>query len=192
MSILRIAESGTIWVIENGRSPYEVYVPNPRSLRRTYKNNFTLAETKVITKGRPIREVCDNTRTGLMSCAWRHDGETSLIMMIFRGIQEALRLGPLRCVVVLPEKVPRSNIRGEFRMENLSMVDGNYQTASFSITWKIVEEKRFKLQTAWYLLVINTMLSIYIDSHTYILNVLYIKSTWPYLRGFLNNYNCWQ
>lgn len=55
-------------------------------------------------------------------------------MMIFRGIQEALRLGPLRCVVVLPEKVPRSNIRGEFRMENLSMVDGNYQTASFSIT----------------------------------------------------------
>ncbi|XP_012168041.1 15-hydroxyprostaglandin dehydrogenase [NAD(+)]-like [Bombus terrestris] len=69
MSILRIAESGTIWVIENGRSPYEVYVPNPRSLRRTYKNNFTLAETKVITKGRPIREVCDNTRTGLMTCA---------------------------------------------------------------------------------------------------------------------------
>ncbi|XP_071857422.1 15-hydroxyprostaglandin dehydrogenase [NAD(+)]-like isoform X1 [Bombus fervidus] len=69
MSILRIAESGTIWVIENGRSPYEVYVPNPRSLRRTYKNNFTLAETKVIAKGRPIREVCDNTRTGLMTCA---------------------------------------------------------------------------------------------------------------------------
>ncbi|XP_043523382.1 uncharacterized protein LOC122535699 [Frieseomelitta varia] len=69
MSILRIAESGTIWVIENGRTPYEVYVPNPRSLRRTYKNNFTLVETKVTTRGRPIREVCDNTRTGLMSCA---------------------------------------------------------------------------------------------------------------------------
>lgn len=69
MSILRVAESGTIWVIENGRTPYEVYVPNPRSLRRTYKNNFTLVETKVTTRGRPIREVCDNTRTGLMSCA---------------------------------------------------------------------------------------------------------------------------
>ncbi|XP_017764124.1 PREDICTED: 15-hydroxyprostaglandin dehydrogenase [NAD(+)]-like [Eufriesea mexicana] len=69
MSILRIGESGSIWVIENGRTPYEVYVPNPRSLRRTYKNNFTVVETKVVTRGRPIREVCDNTRTGLMSCA---------------------------------------------------------------------------------------------------------------------------
>ncbi|KOC61726.1 15-hydroxyprostaglandin dehydrogenase [NAD(+)], partial [Habropoda laboriosa] len=68
MSILRYGESGSIWVVENGRTPYEVYVPNPRTLRRTYKNNFTLVETKVITRGRPIREVCDNTRTGLMSC----------------------------------------------------------------------------------------------------------------------------
>ncbi|KZC09510.1 15-hydroxyprostaglandin dehydrogenase [NAD(+)] [Dufourea novaeangliae] len=69
MSILRVGESGSIWVVENGRSPYEVYVPNPRTLRRTYKNNFTLVETKVVSRGRPIREVCDNTRTGLMSCA---------------------------------------------------------------------------------------------------------------------------
>ncbi|XP_076634792.1 uncharacterized protein LOC143348457 [Colletes latitarsis] len=69
MSILRIGESGSIWVVENGRSPYEVYVPNPRTLRRTYKNNFTLVETKVTSRGRPIREICDNTRTGLMSCA---------------------------------------------------------------------------------------------------------------------------
>lgn len=69
MSILRVGESGSIWVVENGRSPYEVYVPNPRTLRRTYKNNFTLVETKPQTRGRPIREVCDNTRTGLMSCA---------------------------------------------------------------------------------------------------------------------------
>ena len=69
MSILRIGESGSIWVVENGRSPYEVYVPNPRTLRRTYKNNFTLVESKVTARGRPIREVCDNTRTGLMSCA---------------------------------------------------------------------------------------------------------------------------
>ncbi|XP_017882473.1 15-hydroxyprostaglandin dehydrogenase [NAD(+)]-like [Ceratina calcarata] len=69
MSILRIGQSGSIWVVENGRTPYEVCVPNPRTLRRTYKNNFTLVETKVTTRGRPIREVCDNTRTGLMSCA---------------------------------------------------------------------------------------------------------------------------
>lgn len=69
MSILRVAESGSIWVIENGRTPYEVYVPNPRSLRRTYKNNFTVIETKVGTRDGPIREVCDNTLTGLMSCA---------------------------------------------------------------------------------------------------------------------------
>ena len=69
MSILRVGESGSIWVVENGRNPYEVYVPDPRTLRRTYKNNFNLIETKVVTRGRPIREVCDNTRTGLMSCA---------------------------------------------------------------------------------------------------------------------------
>ncbi|CAK9802022.1 15-hydroxyprostaglandin dehydrogenase [NAD(+)] [Anthophora quadrimaculata] len=67
MSILKSGASGSIWVIENGRTPYEVYIPNPRTLRRTYKNNFILVEPKV-TRGRPIREVCDNTRTGLMSC----------------------------------------------------------------------------------------------------------------------------
>ncbi|KAJ8686339.1 hypothetical protein QAD02_022133 [Eretmocerus hayati] len=69
MSILRLAEPGSIWVVENGQSPYEVFVPNCRSLRRLYKNNFTVAEAKISTKGRPIREDCDNTRTGLMSCA---------------------------------------------------------------------------------------------------------------------------
>ncbi|KAL0107568.1 hypothetical protein PUN28_014704 [Cardiocondyla obscurior] len=68
MTILRIGESGSIWVIESGRAPYEVYVPNPRTLRRHYKNNFSHVEPKVA-RGRPIREVCDNTRTGLMSCA---------------------------------------------------------------------------------------------------------------------------
>lgn len=69
MWILRFGDSGSIWVIENGQSPYEVSVPNCRSLRRLYKNNFTVHETKIVSKGRPIREVCDNTRTGLMSCA---------------------------------------------------------------------------------------------------------------------------
>ncbi|EZA58569.1 15-hydroxyprostaglandin dehydrogenase [NAD+] [Ooceraea biroi] len=68
MTILRIGESGSIWVIESGRAPYEVYVPNPRTLRRHYKNNFTHVDTKVV-GGRAIREVCDSTRTGLMSCA---------------------------------------------------------------------------------------------------------------------------
>nr|XP_031831101.1 peroxisomal hydratase-dehydrogenase-epimerase-like [Nomia melanderi] len=69
MSILRVGVSGSIWVVESGRNPYEVYVPNPRTLRRAYKNNFTIVETKPMNRGRPIREVCDNTRTGLMSCA---------------------------------------------------------------------------------------------------------------------------
>ncbi|EFN88617.1 15-hydroxyprostaglandin dehydrogenase [NAD+] [Harpegnathos saltator] len=68
MTILRIAESGSIWVIESGKAPYEVYVPNPCTLRRYYKNNFTHVDTKV-TRGRTIREVCDTARTGLMSCA---------------------------------------------------------------------------------------------------------------------------
>ncbi|XP_039308739.1 peroxisomal hydratase-dehydrogenase-epimerase [Solenopsis invicta] len=68
MTILRIGESGSIWVIESGRAPYEVYVPNPRTLRRHYKNNFPHVDTKVA-RGRAIREVCDNARTGLMSCA---------------------------------------------------------------------------------------------------------------------------
>ncbi|XP_078040536.1 15-hydroxyprostaglandin dehydrogenase [NAD(+)] isoform X1 [Augochlora pura] len=69
MSILRHGESGSIWVVENGSNPYEVCVPNPRTLRRTYKNNFMFVETKPQSRGRPIREVCDNTRTGLASCA---------------------------------------------------------------------------------------------------------------------------
>lgn len=68
MTILRIGESGSIWVIESGKAPYEVYVPTPCTLRRHYKNNFTHVDTKV-TGGRVIREVCDSTRTGLMSCA---------------------------------------------------------------------------------------------------------------------------
>ncbi|XP_012532164.1 peroxisomal hydratase-dehydrogenase-epimerase [Monomorium pharaonis] len=68
MTILRIGESGSIWVIESGKVPYEVYVPNPRTLRRHYKNNFPHVDAKVA-RGRAIREVCDNARTGLMSCA---------------------------------------------------------------------------------------------------------------------------
>ncbi|XP_029175316.1 peroxisomal hydratase-dehydrogenase-epimerase-like [Nylanderia fulva] len=68
MTILRTGESGSIWVIENGRAPYEIYVPNPQTLRRHYKNNFSYVDTKVV-RGRAIREVCDNSRTGLMSCA---------------------------------------------------------------------------------------------------------------------------
>jgi len=68
MTILRIGESGSIWVIESGRAPYEVYVPNPRTLRRYYKNNFPHVDSKVA-GGRAIRKVCDSTMTGLMSCA---------------------------------------------------------------------------------------------------------------------------
>uniref|UniRef100_A0ABD2X1S0 Alcohol dehydrogenase n=1 Tax=Trichogramma kaykai TaxID=54128 RepID=A0ABD2X1S0_9HYME len=56
MWILRIGESASIWVIENGQSPYEVFVPQCRSLQRHYKNNFTVSENKIMSKGRPIRE----------------------------------------------------------------------------------------------------------------------------------------
>ncbi|XP_066583832.1 uncharacterized protein [Prorops nasuta] len=69
MNVLRLGESGSIWVVESGRPPYEVYIPNPRSLRRHYKNNFTYVESAKIRRGRQIREVCDDSRTGLMSCA---------------------------------------------------------------------------------------------------------------------------
>lgn len=69
MTILKSGTSGSVWVVENGRTPFEVYTPTYRSLRRCYKNNFVVVETAKVTRGRPIREVCDNTRTGLMSCA---------------------------------------------------------------------------------------------------------------------------
>ncbi|XP_012284688.1 15-hydroxyprostaglandin dehydrogenase [NAD(+)]-like isoform X2 [Orussus abietinus] len=70
MSVLRIGESGSIWIIESGKPPYEVYFPDCRTLRRHYKNNFTVVEeVNKVARGRPIREECDNTRTGLMSCA---------------------------------------------------------------------------------------------------------------------------
>ncbi|XP_011882863.1 PREDICTED: peroxisomal hydratase-dehydrogenase-epimerase-like [Vollenhovia emeryi] len=69
MTILRIGETGSIWVIESGRAPYEVYMPNPRTLRRHYKNNFPHSVDTKVAGGRAIREVCDSTRTGLMGCA---------------------------------------------------------------------------------------------------------------------------
>lgn len=69
MSVLRQGESGSIWAVENGADAYEVEVPSWRECRRHYKNNFTFVESVKSIHGRPIREVCDNTRTGLMSCA---------------------------------------------------------------------------------------------------------------------------
>ncbi|XP_014474567.1 PREDICTED: 15-hydroxyprostaglandin dehydrogenase [NAD(+)]-like [Dinoponera quadriceps] len=68
MTILRIGETGSIWVIESGKAPYEVYVPNPCTLRRYYKNNLAHVDAKV-TRGHTIREVCETTRASLMSCA---------------------------------------------------------------------------------------------------------------------------
>ncbi|KAK2586939.1 hypothetical protein KPH14_009867 [Odynerus spinipes] len=67
LNILRLGDSGSIWVIESGHPPYEIYVPDPRTLRRHYKNNMTCVETKV-GKGRAITRVCDNTRTSMI-CA---------------------------------------------------------------------------------------------------------------------------
>ncbi|XP_011496897.1 PREDICTED: 15-hydroxyprostaglandin dehydrogenase [NAD(+)]-like [Ceratosolen solmsi marchali] len=70
MSILRTCESGSVWVIENGHSPFEVYLPNFRSLRRLYKNNFTITDDmKCGNKNQPITDaVCDSNLTDLTSC----------------------------------------------------------------------------------------------------------------------------
>ncbi|KAI4494059.1 hypothetical protein M0802_009326 [Mischocyttarus mexicanus] len=68
LNVLRFGESGSIWVIESGRQPYEIYVPDPRTLRRRYKNNITCVETK-IGKSRTTNKTCDNeTRTSVI-CA---------------------------------------------------------------------------------------------------------------------------
>lgn len=68
LNVLRFGESGSIWVIESGRQPYEIYVPNPRTLRRCYKNDMTCVETK-IGKERTTTKVCDgSTRTSVI-CA---------------------------------------------------------------------------------------------------------------------------
>lgn len=69
MSILRNGKSGSVWVVEDGRAPYEVTIPDPRALRRHYRNDFTCNESpKRLTRGRPIR-VYDVVRAGLASCA---------------------------------------------------------------------------------------------------------------------------
>lgn len=66
LNVLRFGESGSIWVIESGRQPYEIYVPDPRTLRRRYKNNITCVETK-IGKNRTTNKNCDNeTRTSVI------------------------------------------------------------------------------------------------------------------------------
>ncbi|XP_015173889.1 PREDICTED: peroxisomal hydratase-dehydrogenase-epimerase-like [Polistes dominula] len=66
LNILRFGECGSIWVIESGRQPYEIYVPDPHTLRRRYKNNVTCVETK-IGKNRRTNKTCDNeTRTSVI------------------------------------------------------------------------------------------------------------------------------
>ncbi|KAI4486772.1 hypothetical protein M0804_006142 [Polistes exclamans] len=67
LNVLRFGESGSIWVIESGRQPYEIYVPDPRTLRRRYKNNnITCVESK-IGKNRTTNKTCDNeTRTSVI------------------------------------------------------------------------------------------------------------------------------
>lgn len=40
MNILWNGEHGSIWVIENGGLPYEVCIPEPQGLRRSFKNDF--------------------------------------------------------------------------------------------------------------------------------------------------------
>ncbi|XP_034943567.1 peroxisomal hydratase-dehydrogenase-epimerase-like [Chelonus insularis] len=71
MSILKSGTSGSIWVIENGRSPFEVYTPNYKTLRRQYKNNFIPTTTLHTIKGRPTQNsrLHDDMRTRLTSCA---------------------------------------------------------------------------------------------------------------------------
>ncbi|XP_057330408.1 15-hydroxyprostaglandin dehydrogenase [NAD(+)]-like [Microplitis mediator] len=72
MTILRCGESGSIWVIDNGQTPYEVLTPHYKSLKRCYKNNFIPTFSQPMTKGRPSNELRiydNNIRTGLTSCA---------------------------------------------------------------------------------------------------------------------------
>lgn len=157
MSILRVGESGSIWVIENGRTPYEVYVPNPRSLRRTYKNNFTLVETKVVTRGRPIREVCDNTRTGLMSCAWWRDSRISSATMIFRVFQEASTIGIANFLSLCLEQFLHGNVCRNCEWKVASRSDENDQIKSFSITGKQLRKKGSSCTSLDTCLVIDTM-----------------------------------
>ncbi|CAG5102160.1 Similar to HPGD: 15-hydroxyprostaglandin dehydrogenase [NAD()] (Homo sapiens) [Cotesia congregata] len=72
MTILKCGESGSIWVIDNGNTPYEVVIPHYQSLKRSYKNNFIPTLSHPTIKGRPMKELRiydNNIRSGLTSCA---------------------------------------------------------------------------------------------------------------------------
>ncbi|KAK0095143.1 hypothetical protein PV326_009141 [Microctonus aethiopoides] len=68
MTILKCGESGSVWVVENGKTPFEIETPAYKSLKRQYKNNFIPSPMIHMMRGRPIRETYDDMRSGLTSC----------------------------------------------------------------------------------------------------------------------------
>lgn len=74
MTILKSAESGSCWVVDNGKAPFEIITPNYKILKRRFKNNYPVVVVVVDgsnekTRERPIIDLSDNMKTGLMSCA---------------------------------------------------------------------------------------------------------------------------
>ncbi|KAF7992010.1 hypothetical protein HCN44_010830 [Aphidius gifuensis] len=69
MTILKSAESGSCWVVDNGKAPFEIITPNYKILKRRFKNNYPAVVNNEKTRGRPIIDLSDNMKTGLMSCA---------------------------------------------------------------------------------------------------------------------------
>ncbi|XP_012259441.2 15-hydroxyprostaglandin dehydrogenase [NAD(+)]-like isoform X2 [Athalia rosae] len=50
MTVLYAGEHGSIWVIENGGMPYEVCIPEPKALRRSFKDNLVREQESEKTK----------------------------------------------------------------------------------------------------------------------------------------------
>ncbi|XP_063979945.1 uncharacterized protein LOC135163968 [Diachasmimorpha longicaudata] len=69
MSILKCGDSGSIWAVENGKTPFEISTPHYSTQKRCYKNNFVVSKTVEKVRGRPLREICDSLPAGLTGCA---------------------------------------------------------------------------------------------------------------------------
>ncbi|XP_015110776.1 peroxisomal hydratase-dehydrogenase-epimerase [Diachasma alloeum] len=69
MSILKCGDTGSIWAVENGKTPFEISIPHYSTQKRRYKNNLVISNTVEKVRGRPLREVCDSLPAGLTGCA---------------------------------------------------------------------------------------------------------------------------
>ncbi|XP_046752175.1 15-hydroxyprostaglandin dehydrogenase [NAD(+)]-like isoform X2 [Diprion similis] len=67
---IQTGEHGSIWVIENGAHPYEVCIPEPHALRRTFKDNYAMDLEMQQVKKRLARDNHGNTQApvGLATC----------------------------------------------------------------------------------------------------------------------------